>query len=232
MKKKILALCLTLGFSGALAEESGVFVGIGGNFQAANKKVTDTDYTSSVVGNNPNQSVSITMTAQSKTKENKLNGGASVLLGYKHMLDESSGVRAYLNYDYNVIKLTKENAESETAHYQIVGFNADYLYNFSEGLGVFIGANFGAIKWDKNLHNDSNQWDMYFAPQLGLRTILGGRHSFELFAKFPLMNETKIRESNPQQLTVNNQQVTVYNHKNEINLKQNYNLGLRYIFTF
>lgn len=227
MKKKLLVIFMSLGLSGAFAEESGLFVGFGGSFQTASKSVVSKVYNVDTTTN------TVTFTSSNKDlSQNNSNYGGSFLIGYKYMFEELSGVRIYLNYDYNAIKLKKENsAEAQNSNYQILGLNLDYLYNFVDGFGFFLGTNFGAMNWDKNLHGEINQYNMYFAPQLGLRTSFA-QHSLELFAKFPLISTDTITKSNPEQITVNNQKVTAWKNTKEVELKPNYNIGLRYIFTF
>ncbi len=229
MKKRILVICLFLGSCGAFAEQSGAFIGIGVGFHNAKQEMS-IKMTHNATG--------VVVNADSSQSKNDAN--FALILGYKNMFKPHSGVRFYLNYDHNLLDIMQESGEVKTKNYKNVGINGDYLYNFSNAFGLFAGAHFGAISWDKQLWsiapNKDSSWFAHFAVQLGLRGVIG-RHSLELGVKVPLTSMSKIY-TNPNSTELNNayaQQgfsATDYNTIIEVKLKQQYNAFLRYVFSF
>ena len=229
MKKSIVALCI--GFIIALADESGFFVGGGIGVHSASGKVkTKITYIyDRTISNSDTQTQSESDTS------------LSLILGYKNMMDTRFGVRFYLNYDHNMLDLKQTSGKSVTKPYKIIGLNGDYLYNFNDILGAFVGANLGLISWDKQMWSfepskDSERWDEYFAVQFGLRAFKG-RHSLEFGVKIPLTTMS-VAHTNPnipefrQMFEQQGLNPADFNTEFEVKLKQQYNAFLRYIFSF
>ena len=213
-----LAVAGVLGASSALAEQSGAFIGGGFGFHGASRK-TNFNLNYNLIITNVNIKV--------QEEDNAKDASISLVAGYKNIDKENSGTRVYINYDFNGVEIEKESGETILSGYHIVGINGDWLYNFNPKFGVFVGVNVGAINWGKDIwslapEKDSEVWKIYAAGQLGLRWILGEtqKHSVELFAKFPF-TETTIVYKTPQDEKVG-----------ETKLKQQYNAGFRYVYTF
>lgn len=211
-----LAVVGVLGASSALAEQSGAFIGGGFGFHGASRKT------------NLNLNYNLIVTnVKLREEDNAKDTSISLVAGYKNIDNENSGTRVYINYDFNGVEIKKESGETISSGYHIVGINADWLYNFNPKFGVFVGVNLGAINWGKDIwslapEKDSEMWKLYAAGQLGLRWIFDEtqKHSVELFAKFPF-TETTIVYKTPQGEQVG-----------ETKLKQQYNAGFRYVYTF
>lgn len=208
-----LAVAGVLGASSALAEQSGTFIGGGFGFHGASRKT--------------NLNYNLILTNVKLQEGNAQDTSISLVAGYKNMDNENSGTRVYINYDFNNVKIKEEGEETILSGYHIVGINADLLYNFNSKFGVFVGVNLGAINWERDIwslapEKDSEVWRIYAAGQLGLRWIFGEtqKHSVELFAKLPF-TETTIVYQTPQGEQVG-----------ETKLKQQYNAGFRYVYTF
>lgn len=208
-----LAVAGVLGASSALAEQSGAFIGGGFGFHGASRKT--------------NLNYNLIVTNVKLQEGNAQDTSISLVAGYKNIDKENSGTRVYINYDFNNVKIKEEGEETILSGYHIVGINADWFYNFNPKFGVFVGANLGAINWERDIwslapEKDSEVWRIYAAGQLGLRWILGEtqKHSVELFAKLPF-TETTIVYKTPQGEQVG-----------ETKLKQQYNAGFRYVYAF
>lgn len=228
MKKQILALFIVFGV--AFAEESGLFVGGSVGVHNAKQEMT-TKMT--LIANG--------YTGYDNRSDSESDASFGLILGYKNMMQPHYGVRFYLNYDHNLLDITQESGKSETKSYKIVGINGDYLYDFSDAFGLFVGANLGLISWDKQMWSmepskDSDSWDTHFAVQFGLRGF-SERHSIELGVKIPLTSMSK-SYTNPDSTELRNaiaQQggnLADLNTHFEIKLKQQYNAFLRYVFSF
>ena len=230
MKNRILVIYLFLSSCVAFAEESGLFVGGGVGFHNAKSDMT-TKMTL----------ISTRTTSYGNQSHSESDASFALILGYKNMFKPHSGVRFYLNYDHNLLDITQESGKSETKSYKIVGLNGDYLYDFSDAFGLFVGANLGLISWDKQMWSmepskDSDSWDAHFAVQLGLRGF-SGRHSLELGVKIPLTSMSK-SYTNPDSTELNNAYAQYglnpadFDTTFEVKLKQRYNAFLRYVFSF
>lgn len=185
-----------------LSEESGVFVGAGVGAQGIEETLKG-------------QSGGSTSTSGNGV-------GASLLVGYKLMAGNWGG-RFYVNLDCNSMKVNKVGEESYYATYPAMGVNADFLYNFHENFGAFVGVNLGVISWSSKLFAEGVKSDkngLYFAPQLGLRGIFAQNHSLELAARIPVVKNT---------VDVHIQDID-FSGKYEI--WQKYNVQLRYLYTF
>ena len=210
MKKSVVALCLMLGFSGALAEQSGFFGGVGLGLQGAEHK-TEVSSTENYTQNTRYPSISL-------------------FAGYKMLeqREDSSGfgklgVRIYANYEYNPVSkfhiLKSYGSEVKNMGYHIVGLNFDNLFNFTDSFAAFLGANVGAVAWDEQFSsNGSKQWGAYFAFQFGVRALLSNTSSVEFIAKIPATRTEKDYMS------------ASTSTKNT--LGQRYNFGLRYVMSF
>lgn len=228
MKQSIVVLCLMFGFSGAFAvDKSGFFVGAGAGIQGAKQeikaKMTQISTGFSIFDNTKTQS--------------KNDASLSLLVGYK-IMNAHSGVRFYLNYDYNILKINQEigflcchptqqkayKISSPKKAYQIIGLNADYLYDLSEFLGLFVGTNLGVISLDK-------YWDEYVAVQFGLRAFKE-RHSLEFGVKIPLTSLQMSYKQYAYKVFTQQDLYPDFDAKFEIKLKQQYNAFLRYVFSF
>lgn len=187
----------------ALSEESGVFVGAGVGAQGIEETLKgQSGGSASTSGNHV---------------------GASLLVGYKLMADNWGG-RFYVNLDYNGANVNDVDGKSY-ATYPAVGVNADFLYNFHENFGAFVGVNLGVINWSSKLFFggvNSNKTGLYFAPQLGLRGIFAQNHSLELAARIPVVKNT---------VDVHVQDID-FDFSGKYEIWQKYNVQLRYLYTF
>ena len=209
------ALAGILGASTAVAETSGAFFGAGFGFHGMSRKM--------------NQNYDLIITdVNVQRSDNAKDVSVSLVAGYKNMSSENSGSRFYINYDYNRVQIEQGNGEeNELSQYQVVGLNADWLYDFNANFGFFVGANLGLINWDTELYSQtpefaSSEWKIYFAGQLGLRGIFGENknHAVEFIYKVPF-TQTTIEYQNAKGEKVG-----------ETKLKQDYNAGIRYIYSF
>ncbi|TQR28189.1 outer membrane beta-barrel protein [Campylobacter sp. MIT 97-5078] len=141
-----------------------------------------------------------------------------IIAGYKDFFNADFGVRYYGTFDLGT-KYTKgsNNPQIETMNLYV---NADALYNFAqEGdleYGVFGGVGLGYVSHEvKNKRRGNDKPDGFdVALNLGLRTTYNYVHGFELFTRFGLLN---------QEATANGITSKV---------KQPYQVGLRYTFSF
>ena len=217
-KIKIIFLVLIISFNIVLAKEkSGLFIGAGLGVDVLNTNanfIYRTSYRTPFIFNNNNINIIQNM--------------YQLIGGYKYMMPSSKlGFRTYLNYD--------------CADYTLLGVNFDILYNpsiLSDYIssdyvsGLFIGINVGIIdynfdsyykyyyydyykKYKKNnfyIFDDYNNYQFYSAIQTGLRVTFIEKYTLELFTKIPF---------------------TRYDYRNyKYSIKQNFNLGIRYIYTF
>ena len=143
------------------------------------------------------------------------------------MRSANSGVRAYFNYDVNYVDIKYEDtSETDSGKYQVIGFNADWLYNFQPNFGVFVSANIGVISWDKKLwsltDSDSLLTKLYFAGQFGGRFMFGegGNQAVEVFAKIPFTTQKVEYTTAAGEL------------EDEVKIRQSVSAGVRYIYSF
>ena len=150
--------------------------------------------------------------------DNSSNGrglSGSLYLGYKTMYNKYMGGRIYLSYDYNQAKIAGSNTNSS---YDIYALNGDWILNISKNFGLFFGFGAGFIQWDKEIYG-SESFKFYANVALGFRFIVAYKHALEIGFKAPFTN-TKVVY-----------QLAGINFR-EVKIRQNYNLGLRYIYTF
>lgn len=193
----------------AFAESDGIFLGGGFGIHGAKQEIKGS------IGNSNIKAINDTA---------DISGG--IYFGYKQMFNENSGWRVYFNTETNQVEVEKPNGKTGFRMYEIVGYNVDFLLNFTQNFGFFVGANFAAIIWDKELwsvdiYNDDDEYGTYIAAQLGLRAIFGEneRHSVELFGKVPFTKTIFEYELNGVKIA-------------QMKLKQSYSVFLRYIYTF
>lgn len=210
MSKVFLTFCLFLISCTAFAEENGVFLGFGFGMHDAKQEIKGVERLSSNI----------------KSIDSTTDFGSGIYIGYKSMLNENSAWRAYVNIDQNQVEVEKPNGKTGFRMYDIIGYNVDFMFNFTQNFGMFVGANFAAIIWDKeiwsiDIYNDDDEYNSYIAAQLGLRAMFGEkqRHSVELFSKMPFTKTIFEYELNGVKIA-------------SMKLRQNYTVLLRYIYTF
>lgn len=230
MKKKITAFALALVCvcGTAFAEESGFFLGFGFGVHGAKQEIKFNGDKVDFVGHlGPNGVFIANFIEKHNGSNSTTDFGGATYFGYKHIFDEHSGIRVYLNTESNSIEVEKSNGGTTYRMYNIIGVSVDYLFNFIPNFGAFVGANFATISWDKEIwsidwENDDEEYRGYIAAQLGLRGIFGEkkRHAVELYGKIPFTKTTfEYQQLNGTVIA-------------KMTLKQSYNVGLRYIYTF
>lgn len=163
------ALALALAGSALVAEESGVFVGVGVGYGGSQIK-TDGEKTN-------------------------LNGiSYEIIAGYKQFFTQDFGLRYYANFaQANTEK--KENGEKIKANVMNYGVNVDALYNFISGdtsFGAFLGLGLGMNSWGGDLKDIEGGKTNGFgvALNVGLRTEIAKHHGIELAARVPFIATT------------------------------------------
>lgn len=188
MKKMLVssALAFAMASSAVVAEESGVFVGLG----YAGK------YTSSVDRNTPGTTT--------KTSTNEFN--YEILAGYKHFFTDSFGIRGYAHFQQDHtntitnISIGSESGEFDAPQGEFrYGVNVDALYNVfnneSGDFGLFAGARLGLSTVTGDVadglamrHKDYKWTDFVAGLNLGLRGTFAKAHGVELAFYVPLKN--------------------------------------------
>lgn len=205
-----------LGVSGAAAEGRSFFVGGGFNYHSIDRSY---EYFGPSIP---------FVVEHGYTKEDGASGGGfSLVAGSTIMRSANSGVRTYFNYDVNYVDIKYEDtSETDSGKYQVIGFNADWLYNFQPNFGIFVGANIGVISWDKKLwsltDSDSSLTKLYFAGQFGGRFMFGegGNQAVEVFAKIPFTTQ-KVKYT-----------TAAGKLEDEVKIEQSVSAGVRYIYSF
>ena len=207
------ALAGILGASGALAETSGVFVGLQGNTNFGSM-TNKTEYEGGDSEKNTNT-------------QNQI----GVLGGYKFFFMPEFGVRAYgvLNYQN---RQNKYESGKDTDSTLGVNANVDALYNFvsteSLDFGLFAGVSLGyasnTSKDEPDVGDSSKTTTSGFDAGInfGLRANVAQNHGLELYSRFGLTEQKKDETENYGGGDV---KIT---HKN----KQPYTIGLRYTYSF
>ncbi|EFR47785.1 outer membrane insertion signal domain protein [Helicobacter cinaedi CCUG 18818 = ATCC BAA-847] len=210
----IAAMALTS--SVVVAEESGVFVGLGLGFGGSSVKAE-----ASIDG----------VSTKDTANGSGLNYG--LVAGYKQFFTDGFGLRYYANIDYNSSKI-KVDTEKVALNVINYGVNVDALYNFvsSDGMdfGAFLGLGLGANTWSgkavdgfKDQIKDSGKkvsttgFDL--ALNAGLRGVFAKQHGVEIFARVPFIATTMF--------DVKDDTWSV-----KASASRNYNAGVRYTFSF
>ena len=218
MKKLLVSsvVALAMASSAVVAEESGVFVGLGLGYGGSSAK---SEVSSDI------------LSAKETANGSGLNYG--LVAGYKQFFTDSFGLRYYANIDYNSSKI-KVDTEKVALNAINYGVNVDALYNFvsSDGMdfGAFLGLGLGANTWSgkavdgfKEQTKDSGKkvsttgFDL--ALNAGLRGVFAKQHGVEIFARVPFIATTM--------LDIKDDTMSV-----KTSASRNYNAGVRYTFSF
>lgn len=167
---------LAMASSITLAEENGIFIGVGLGYNGTQHKMEG-----------PADDAGGTFS-------DKYNfGGLSyeIIAGYKQFFTPKFGARYYANFAYAD---TKKKIEDVTEKIKVMDFgvNADALYNFvsSERLdfGAFLGLGLGANNY--NVVQGDKKTGFNVAINVGLRTLIAQHHGIELAARVPFLTTT------------------------------------------
>lgn len=211
------AVALALSSSVVVAEESGAFVGVGLGYGGAK---TTIDIGGAGAG--------------AMAQKSNLSGSGmryELIAGYKQFFTESFGLRYYGSFIYgdNTFKQDGANLKSNLMTYTA---NVDALYNFVNSgdmdFGAFLGLGIGANTWSgkavdtaKSLSEGQklSTTGLDVALNVGLRGVFAKQHGVELAARVPFMATTLINK-------------TVEDVSMKSTMKPNYNVGVRYTFSF
>lgn len=207
IKKCVLssAVALALASSASFAEESGAFVGVGVGYGGSQVK--------------------------SGEKMNLDGISYEIIAGYKQFFTPSFGLRYYANFAYaDASGKPKDSSEKIKGNVMDYGVNVDALYNFiaddSLSFGAFLGLGLGLNSWSGSLITGLKD-DMAglgakvttsgfgAALNVGLRTEIAKAHGIELAARVPFVATTLVNKDGL-----------------KVTATHNYNVGLRYIFSF
>lgn len=178
MKTKLIssALALALASSLAVAEENGIFVGVGLGYNSSHVKIEG-------AADSAGSSFS------DKYKYDGLN--YEIIAGYKQFFTPKLGARYYVNFAYANTK-GDMGENSDKLKVMDYGVNADALYNFisnySLDLGAFLGLGVGADTY--KLDNGLKKTGFNVALNVGLRSVIHKHHGIEIAARVPFMNTT------------------------------------------
>ena len=212
------ALAGILGASTALAETSGVFVGLQGN----------TNFASTI---NKEES------ENSKNKTTITQNQIGILGGYKFFFMPEFGVRAYgvLNYQNSQ---NKQDDSKTTTNILGVNANVDALYNFisteSLDFGLFAGVSLGYASNAEKTEYPANDYSQGNTTKrtisgfdaginFGLRANVAQNHGLELYSRFGLTEQKKDETEKDYDGT---------EYKTTYKNKQPYTIGLRYTYSF
>ena len=234
MRKIGLSLVLVgiLGATSAVAEESGVFVGVQAGYGGANGEWTAVD----------------AFTGAGQDYSFKSNNMSSfrygLLAGYKHFFTPAFGVRAYANFDLGT-KYSKDATETVNGNAADVSLkvntyninaNVDALYNFITNdaldFGIFGGLSLGYTHHKADFElvagGDSTKFDGKLSGfdlgiNFGFRANIATNHGVELYSRFGVLKhkgdiDELVEEDSPKPLP--------------LKLQQPYQVGLRYTFSF
>lgn len=133
-----------------------------------------------------------------------------VLLGYKHFFTPKLGLRYHNNINFNLL-YTNRKLQTNVLN---IGGNLEFLGNFIDNnnlsFGGFVGLGIGGMTW-----YDTNQINMDFALNLGLRTNIATHHGAELAIRIPFKSNKLMNTKN-----------------NDIAITHRYNVMVRYIASF
>lgn len=165
------ALALALAGSALVAEESGVFVGVGVGYGGSQIK-TDGE------------------------KTNLKGISYEIIAGYKQFFTQDFGLRYYANFAYaDASKKASGDEPKLTGNVMDYGVNVDALYNFISGdtsFGAFLGLGLGANSWGGKTFKDSkmDKTGLNLAFNVGLRTEIAKAHGIEIAARVPFIATT------------------------------------------
>ena len=243
MRKIGLSLVLVgiLGATSAVAEENGAFAGLGLGYGGANGKWTATE----------EMTQGEAVSAKFKNMSSFRYG---LLAGYKHFFTPAFGVRAYASFDLGT-KYSKDanmavsdgaggtmniKLSPEVNSYNI-NANVDALYNFITNdaldFGIFGGLSLGYAhhKVDLEVNTGETAEDkMKFDGKLsgfdlginfGFRANIATNHGVELYSRFGVLQfKDDVSYTDAEDAT--------FSLKAPFELRQPYQVGLRYTFSF
>ena len=201
------AVALALSCGVLVAEESGIFIGVGAGYSQSEVKISG---------------------ALGEAKDKVSGLSYEVLLGYKQFFTPKFGLRYYANF----ASANQEESRSEKLKANVMnyGLNIDALYNFvardSANLGVFVGVGVGYNTWSGSaidayksvaqaINEKMDKSSIDCALNVGLRTAFAKHHGIEVVAKVPFM------------------QTTLFDARGvKVTAEQHYNVGARYILSF
>lgn len=164
-------VALALSSSALVAEESGVFVGVGVGYGGSQIK-SDGD------------------------KTNLKGISYEIIAGYKQFFTQDFGLRYYANFAYaDASKKASGGDEKITSNVMDYGVNVDALYNFISGdtsFGAFLGLGLGANSWGGKTFKDDkmDKTGLNLALNVGLRTEIAKAHGIEIAARVPFIATT------------------------------------------
>lgn len=169
MKKLLISSVVALGLSSSasLAEESGLFIGVGTGYGQSEIKTGST--------------------------KQKLDGVSfETIVGYKSFFTPTFGLRYYINFAYANAEAENDLKPKIIMNY---GLNIDVLYNViasaNANFGVFVGVGAGANTWAARDNKDFKAKTGFSAAlNAGLRTQFGKHHGIEVVARVPFIDTT------------------------------------------
>ena len=164
-------VALALSSSALVAEESGVFVGVGVGYGGSQIKA-------------------------GSEKQNLSGISYEVIAGYKQFFTQDFGLRYYANFAYaDASGKPKDSSEKIKGNVMDYGVNVDAIYNFVTGVtdfGAFLGLGLGANTWGGKSFKDAKMDKTGFnlALNVGLRSVIAQHHSMEIAARVPFIATT------------------------------------------
>ena len=206
--KKLLVssvVALVLSSSALVGEESGAFFGVGIGHGAGEREYVENG-----------------------AKDKAVGAGASyeIIAGYKQFFTSDVGLRYYANFTY--ANFNDENPGKTTL--MNYGVNVDALFNFitseSANFGAFVGVGVGSNTIDNKDFSDIQaaginlkKTGLDVSLNLGLRSVVDTKHSLEAIVRVPLVAMT-LFDGN------------VAGTQVKLTASRNYNIGVRYIYSF
>ena len=163
-------VALALSSSALVAEESGVFVGVGVGYGGSQIKA-------------------------GSEKQNLSGISYEVIAGYKQFFTQDFGLRYYANFAYADASKKASGGDKITGNVMDYGVNVDALYNFISGdtsFGAFLGLGLGANSWGGKTFKDDkmDKTGLNLALNVGLRTEIAKAHGIEIAARVPFIATT------------------------------------------
>ncbi|TLE02057.1 outer membrane beta-barrel protein [Helicobacter japonicus] len=193
MKKLLISSVVALGLSisASLAEESGVFVGVGAGYGVANIK----------------EQILISSSSESRVDSQDKGAAYEILAGYKHFITPHLGFRLFANFIYTDAKhKDSQSGESRRANVMSYMINFDALYNFiassNTNFGVFVGIGAGANTWGGKAFDEipssiMTKTSFDFALNFGLRSVIARHHGIEIAARMPFEEQYIVNDTIP-----------------------------------